>query len=35
MIRIFYSGTYKVRHEEINRDNVYEKLKDDVRQNSW
>lgn len=31
MIRIFYSGTYKVRHEEINRDNVYEKLKDDVR----
>lgn len=31
MIKIFYSGTYKVRHEEINRDNVCEKLKDDVR----
>lgn len=31
MIKIFYSGTYKVRHEEITKDNIYEKLKDDVR----
>lgn len=31
MIKMFYSGTYKVRHEEINEDNVLEKLKDDVR----
>ena len=31
MIKIFYSGTYKVRHEFINRDNVCEMLKDDVR----
>lgn len=31
MIKIFYSGTYKVRHEFINRDNVCEMLKDDIR----
>lgn len=31
MIKIFYSGTYKVRHELINEDNVLEMLKDDVR----
>ncbi len=31
MIKLFYSGTYKVRHEFINRDNVCEMLKDDVR----
>lgn len=31
MIRIFYSGTYKVRHELINKKNVLEMLKDDMR----
>lgn len=31
MIKIFYSGTYKVRHELINEDNVLEMLKDDIR----
>ncbi len=31
MIKLFYSGTYKVRHEFINKDNVCEMLKDDVR----
>ncbi len=31
MIKLFYSGTYKVRHEMINRDNVLEMLKDDMR----
>ena len=31
MIKIFYSGTYKVRHEMINKDNVLEMLKDDIR----
>ena len=31
MIKIFYSGTYKVRHEFINENNVCEMLKDDVR----
>ena len=31
MIKIFYSGTYKVRHEMINKDNVFEMLKDDLR----
>lgn len=31
MIKLFYSGTYKVRHELINRDNVLEMLKDDTR----
>jgi hypothetical protein len=31
MIKLFYSGTYKVRHELINKDNVLEMLKDDVR----
>ena len=31
MIKIFYSGTYKVRHEKINENNVLDKLKDDVR----
>jgi hypothetical protein len=31
MIKLFYSGTYKVRHEFINEDNVLEMLKDDVR----
>lgn len=31
MIKLFYSGTYKVRHELINKDNVCEMLKDDVR----
>ena len=31
MIKLFYSGTYKVRHESINEDNVLEMLKDDVR----
>ena len=28
---MFYSGTYKVRHELINKDNVLELLKDDIR----
>lgn len=31
MIKIFYSGTYCVRHELINKDNVSEMLKDDIR----
>ena len=31
MIKIFYSGTYKVRHELINKNNVLEMLKDDLR----
>ena len=31
MIKIFYSGTYNVRHELINEDNVCEMLKDDIR----
>lgn len=31
MIKMFYSGTYNVRHELINRDNVLEMLKDDLR----
>ena len=31
MIKLFYSGTYKVRHEMINEDNVLEMLKDDIR----
>lgn len=30
-INIFYSGTYKVRHELINEDNVLDMLKDDMR----
>ena len=31
MIKLFYSGTYKVRHEMINEENVLEMLKDDMR----
>ena len=31
MIKIFYSGTYNVRHELINKDNVMDLLKDDLR----
>ena len=31
MIKLFYSGTYKVRHEMINEGNVLEMLKDDMR----
>lgn len=31
MINMFYSGTYQKRHELINKDNVCEMLKDDVR----
>lgn len=31
MIKLFYSGTYKVRHEKINENNVLEMLKDDIR----
>ena len=31
MIKLFYSGTYKVRHELINENNICEMLKDDVR----
>ena len=31
MIKLFYSGTYKVRHELINENNVLEMLKDDIR----
>ncbi len=31
MIKLFYSGTYKVRHELINENNVLEMLKDDLR----
>ena len=29
MIKIFYSGTYKVRHELINKNNILEMLKDE------
>lgn len=36
MLKIFYSGTYKVRHELINENNILEMLKDDTRsKNSW
>lgn len=31
MIKLFYSGTYSVRHELINEDNVEEMLKNDMR----
>lgn len=31
MIKLFYSGTYKVRHELINESNILEMLKDDIR----
>ena len=31
MKKIFYSGTYKVRHELINENNILEMLKDDTR----
>lgn len=31
MIKIFYSGTYCTRHELINKDNISEMLKDDIR----
>ena len=31
MLKIFYSGTYKVRHELINENNILEMLKDDTR----
>ena len=31
MIKLFYSGTYKVRHELINKENALEMLKDDIR----
>ena len=31
MIKLFYSGTYIVRHEMINEENVLEMLKDDTR----
>ena len=31
MIKLFYSGTYKVRHELINKNNICELLKDDMR----
>lgn len=31
MIKMFYSGTYPVRHELINESNVCELLKDDIR----
>jgi hypothetical protein len=31
MIKLFYSGTYKVRHELINESNVLDMLKDDLR----
>ena len=31
MINLFYSGTYKVRHEMINKKNVLKMLKDDMR----
>lgn len=31
MIKMFYSGTYKVRHELINENNVFDMLKDDIR----
>ena len=31
MVKVFYSGTYKVHHELINEDNILEMLKEDVR----
>lgn len=31
MIKIFYSGTYNARHEDINKDNICHMLKDDLR----
>ena len=31
MIKLFYSGTYKVRHEMINEKNVLKMLEDDIR----
>lgn len=31
MIKLFYSGTYNVRHELVNEENVLEMLKDDIR----
>ena len=31
MIKLFYSGTYKVRHELINENNILDMLKDDIR----
>lgn len=31
MIKLFYSGTYKVRHELITEDNILDMLKDDMR----
>lgn len=31
MIKLFYSGTYNTRHELINKDNVEEMLKNDMR----
>ncbi len=31
MVKIFYSGTYIVRHELINKNNVCEMLKNDIR----
>lgn len=31
MIKLFYSGTYNVRHELINENNVLEMLKNDIR----
>ena len=31
MKKLFYSGTYKTRHELINKENVFEMLKDDIR----
>lgn len=31
MLKLFYSGTYKVRHELINENNISEMLKDDMR----
>ncbi len=31
MIKLFYSGTYKVRHELITEENILEMLKDDMR----
>lgn len=31
MLKMFYSGTYKVRHELINENNILDMLKDDIR----
>lgn len=31
MIKIFYSGTYNVRHELINKENIMKMLKNDIR----